>query len=487
MLTARGRLLLLGLWLGFAGLLAWWLEAPPFGTAVLEVASDDPARGGFPIAVRRLAPTELLERLPVTRSEQETGLNVREVPGGGGRRRFFEYVDLPAKAPGVRPESFTVEYTLDADLSRQVFRILKRRRVDLGHVILMDPGTGRLLAYASTNVDRFSPTRDYPAASLVKVITAAAALERNPDVAKRPCRYRGNKYKLTPSSLDPPEGWGTETKLRVALATSNNKCFAQLAVHAVGAVPLLESIRRFGWLDVPGPAHGAGNADAGPDRYQLGRLGSGLAGARITPLHAAQLAATLVEGELVAPRWIEAVEDSLDRPLEMPARSYPPRRVLSREVAQQLRGWLVATTSRGDGTAHKAFFDRKGRSLLGDVRVAGKTGSLRGGDPDGLYQWFIGLAPAEAPRIVVVTLLVQGDLYWRRSAEVAVEVLQTVFCEGRRCSAERVGRFLGPVQEGAKLAFAAGDTREKGPAGPSRVPGASGSIAGAGEGAPSAR
>ncbi|NRA08016.1 MAG: hypothetical protein HRU02_07615 [Myxococcales bacterium] len=486
MLTARGRVLLLGLWLGFAGLLAWWLEAPPFGTAVLEVASDDPERGGFPIAVRRLAPKELLGRLPVTRKQQETGLNVRELPGGAGRRRFFEYVDLPAKAPGVRPESFTVEYTLDADLSRRVFRILKRRKVDLGHVILMDPVTGRLLAYASTDVDRFSPTRDYPAASLVKVITAAAALERNPDLAKLPCRYRGNKYKLTPSSLDPPEGWGTETKLRIALATSNNKCFAQLAVHAVGAAPLLESIRRFGWFDAPAPSHAAGSADAGPDRYQLGRLGSGLAGARITPLHAAQLAATLVEGELVAPRWIERVEDSLDRPLKIPARSHP-RRVLSREVAQQLRGWLVATTSRGDGTAHGAFFDRKGRPLLGEVRVAGKTGSLRGVDPDGLYQWFIGLAPAEAPRIVVATLLVQGDLYWRRSAEVAAEVLQAVFCEGRRCSAERVGRFLAPAQRGPKLAGAPGEALAKGAAGLRRVAGASAALAGASEGGPSAR
>ena len=285
------------------------------------------------------------------------------------------------------------------------------------------------------------------------VITAAAALERNPDLAQLPCRYRGNPYKLSVASLDPPSR-GHTVSLRQALATSNNKCFAQLAVHAVGSTSLLESIRRFGWFESPAPAHAAGNADAVEDRLQLGRLGSGLAGARITPLHAAQLAAALVDGELVAPRWIERVVDSRNRHLEIPVDS-DPRRVLSWEVAQQLRGWLVATTSRGDGTAHDAFFDAGGHSVLGNVRVAGKTGSLRGRDPEGLYQWFIGVAPADAPRVAVATLLVQGDLFWKRSSGVAAEVLQAVFCEASRCSAERVGRFLRPAREVGEVAVVA--------------------------------
>ena len=452
MLTTRGRVVLVGLWLGFAGLLAWGLEAPPFARiAVPPEIGGAQLNGEFP-EVPRLAPRELLERLPVTR-EAFDALSVYEVQGSPEERRLFESVSLPAADPGVRPEPFTVEYTLNADLSRRVFRILRRHRVALGHVVVLDPATGRLLAYVSTDVERFSPTRDYPAASLVKVITAASALERNPELAKLPCRYRGNPYKLSRSSLDPPSR-GHTVSLRQALATSNNKCFAQLAVHAVGAMPLLESIRRFGWFDSPAPAHVAGNAATGEDRLELGRLGSGLAGSRITPLHAAQLAAVLVDGELVAPRWIERVSDSRNRHLEIPVDS-DPRRVLSWQVAQQLRGWLVATTSRGDGTAHSAFFDARGRAVLGDVPVAGKTGSLRGSDPEGLYQWFIGIAPADAPRVAVATLLVQGDLYWKRSSGVAAEVLRAVFCEASQCSAERVGRFLRPAREPSELAAVA--------------------------------
>ena len=41
----------------------------------------------------------------------------------------------------------------------------------------MDPATDELLVYASTDVSRFPPTGTYPAASLIKVVTAAAALE----------------------------------------------------------------------------------------------------------------------------------------------------------------------------------------------------------------------------------------------------------------------------------------------------------------------
>lgn len=442
---------MLVLWLGFAGLLAWWLEAPPFGTAASTQAAEGSVLDEPSPAARRLAPSELLERLPVTRLALDA-LSAYEAAGEAGSPRLFESVKVRAVAPGVRPEPFTVEYTLDADLSRQVFRILRRNRVDLGHVIVLDPATGRLLAYASTDTDRFSPTRLYPAASLVKVVTAAAALEQNPDIAKLPCRYRGNKYKLSAASVDPPAR-GRTVSLRQALASSNNKCFAQLAVHAVGAAALMDNIRRFGWFESPAPAHAAGSADTGTDRFQLGQLGSGLAGARITPLHAAQLAAALVDGVLVTPRWIERVVDSRNRSLEIPARA-APRRVLSWDVAQQLRGWLVATTSWGNGTAHDAFFDAQGRSLLGDVRVAGKTGSLRGSDPDGLYQWFIGVAPADAPRVAVVTLLVQGNLFWKRSSEVAAEVLRAVFCKGPRCSAELAGRFVGPARHAGELAAA---------------------------------
>jgi cell division protein FtsI/penicillin-binding protein 2 len=335
-----------------------------------------------------------------------------------------------------------VEYTLDPELTRSIWKILKRGRVALGHVLVMDPESGDLLAYTSTDVERFPPTRPYPAASLVKVITMAAALDSAPEAVARPCRYVGNQYRLTPKRIDPPRG-GNSVSLRKALITSNNQCFAQLAVHAVGGPQLLGAIDRFGWLDVPAPGHAQGViADPGDDAYALGRLGCGLGGARITPLHAVSLAAALADGWRMEPRWIRRVSDAEGGELVLPPER-PQQKVLTSELAAELRGMLAETTVRG--TARRAFRDRRGRPLLQGVKVAGKTGSLNGKDPDGRYEWFIGVAPVERPTIAIAVVSVQAPLYWVSASQVAAEVLKVVFCPKGVCSeaaAERWGETI---------------------------------------------
>jgi cell division protein FtsI/penicillin-binding protein 2 len=315
-------------------------------------------------------------------------------------------------------------------------------------VILLDVATGRLLAYASTDPDRFGPTRAYPAASLVKVVTASAALEADPDAAKVPCRFTGSPYRLTPGRIDPPRR-GREVTLARALATSNNQCFAQLAVHSVGPGALRDALARFGWLSQPAPAHAAGTATSTEDRYEIGKLGCGLDGCRITPLHAAQLAAILAHGELLAPHWIDRIVDANGREIAL-APLAAPRRVLAPERAEELREMLVETTTRG--TARRAFRQRNGRALLGPIRVAGKTGSLSGKDPDGRYEWFAGVAPADEPRIAVAVLVVQGRVWWRNASQVASEVLKRVFCVGGRCEVAHAARYIPAVApDGAAL------------------------------------
>ena len=331
-----------------------------------------------------------------------------------------------------------VEYTLNEELTRSIWKLLERGRVELGHVLVMNPESGALLAYTSTDVSRFPPTRPYPAASLVKVITMAAALDTAPEVVARPCRYVGNKYRLTPRRVDPPRG-GHSVSLRRALITSNNQCFAQLAVHTIGGPALLDAIDRFGWLDVPGPGHDQGVVtDPGDDAYALGRLGSGLGGARITPLHAVSLAAALVDGWRVEPRWIRRITDAEGRELALPPER-SRQRILTSELANELREMLAETTIRG--TARRAFRDRRGRPLLQDVKVAGKTGSLNGKDPDGRYEWFIGVAPVDRPMIAIAVVSVQAPLYWVSASQVAAETLKVVFCPKGVCSSAAAARW----------------------------------------------
>jgi cell division protein FtsI/penicillin-binding protein 2 len=409
--------------------LVWGPETPPeTDEKIVAVAQDSVA--GDPLAN---PPRHLFERPPVT----ERILSLDTAANELGAERFVESMPiLRGTAGGI--ESLEIRYTLDTELTRKVFKILHDGRVALGHVILLDPDTGRVLTYASTDVARFPPNKIYPAASLVKIITAAAALDLDPGLAKIPCRYSGSPYKLTRKSIDPPRS-GHEVSLRKALASSNNQCFAQLAVHAVGEAPLVDAISRFGWLSEPAPNHPAGSVDPGEDRYDVGRLGCGLAGSWITPLHAAQLAATLARGELVAPHWIEGVHTADGREMLLPANS-APRQVMTPELADELRAMLTDTTVKG--TARSAFRKRNGTPMLGPVKVAGKTGSLSGTDPEGRYEWFAGVAPADKPEIAVAVLLVQSPRWWRSASQIAAEVLQSVFCEGRNCSPELAARWV---------------------------------------------
>jgi hypothetical protein len=440
-LTPRGRATLLTATF-FSVVVLGWVVDPFSPVRAASRLETPPVSAGAPPVPQGLddttapAPSEVpsfvLERVPVTRAALAlpiTGVSAN-APAGDGPGHLFERVPVPSD----RDRAFTVEYTLDAQLTQQVFDVLQHGRVGLANVVVMDPNQGRVLAYASTNADLFPPTRIYPAASLVKVITAATALDLAPDAARTPCRFRGSPYRLSPARIDPPRR-GSEVTLERALATSNNQCFAQLAVHAVGVAPLLEALGRFGWLSVPAPAHASGEADPGEGRYDTGRLGCGLAGCRITPLHAAQLAATLVHGELVSPHWIARVWDPDGRELALPGTS-PTREVITPALTEELRGMLVETTR--SGTARRAFRKHNGQPLLGEVTVAGKTGSLSGTNPDGRYEWFIGVAPAENPRIAIATVVVKDR---RTASQVAAAVLESLFCEHGRCDAARAERF----------------------------------------------
>ncbi len=364
-----------------------------------------------------------------------------------GRRRLSEWVDareLGLPAPDA-PDSdalrsrVRVDYSLDETLTGKVFEILRQGRVERGIAIVIDPHSGRLLAYVSTDPKVLPVEHVYPAASIVKVVTAAAMLEQRPDPQGWDCLYEGNKYRLSQRRLDRPKR-GNRATLEEAIATSNNQCFSQWAIHGVGEPRLRRMLALFGWTQAPALGYPAGRVEPASSRYELGQLGSGLDGVRVTPLHVASLASVLTDGRLVTPHWIDRIVDAQGHALALPPSS-PPERVISPRTAENLRELMVATTKRG--TARRAFRTRRGIPVLGSIEVAGKTGNLNGRDPSGRYEWFFGVAPANDPKIGVVVMQVHGHLWWARSSELAANILRSVFCEGSSCRAELSARFTG--------------------------------------------
>ncbi len=423
-------------------------SSDPVAASAAAPGDLPPVSLGLPPRTSPEAPSALLARLPVDRSSYGSTLVPAADIDPATPPRFFELIEAGDLA-GAVPAPVRVEYTFDAALTEDVIRVLRRARAQRGHVIVLDPRSGRVLAYVATDAEAFPPTRPYPAASLVKVVTAAAALDLSPERAREPCLYRGNPYRLSRSRVRRPSH-GHSSSLERALALSNNQCFAQLTVEAVGEDALLDAIDRFGWTSEPAPGHQPGVVHRGEGDYDLGRLGCGLAGCRITPLHAGQLAAILAHGLKVEPWWIDRVVDGEGRALALPPPA-APKRVMSDEIASELREMLVLTTTRG--TAKSAFRDRRGRSKLGSVSVAGKTGNLSGSDPKGRYEWFMGVAPAESPTIAIAVLQAQGHLWWAKSSEIAADVLADVFCERGRCAAELADRFTGDLRGAATPVF----------------------------------
>jgi len=322
-----------------------------------------------------------------------------------------------------------------------VREILARSGLSLAQLIAMDPATGEVFAYVATDPQAFPATRAYPTASLMKLVTAAAVLRGAPGAARRDCRYLGSPYGVGAEQLIPPRSGGQVESFEDALAISNNQCFARLAVRDVGRPALLAEIERAGLLASPAAGHPAGSVAPVADSLALGRLGSGLAGSFLSPLAAARLGAALARGELVEPHWIAHVRDAAGELVAVPETA-APRRIWEPEVAEALRRSLRGVTERG--TARRAFRNERDEPLLGSVAVAGKTGTLRGENPKGLYQWFVGVAPAEEPRIAIAALVVH-DLEssehggaGTNASQVAAETLRALFCDGAGCAADRI-------------------------------------------------
>jgi TonB family protein len=398
------------------------------------------------VVYRLLPPLLLLAALSVAEplhaaSEQNQPAETRIEPATD--------LDLALRAlpPGIRPAApeapapLAVEYTVDADLEARIREILVHRRLDRAQVVVMDPATGELFAYVAADPQVLPATRAYPMASLMKLVTAAAVLRDAPAAARGSCRYLGSPYEVDAAQLKAPRSGGRLDSFDDALAISNNQCFARLAVR-VGPVALLEEIERVGLLASPGAGHPAGSVERADGALALGRLGSGLSGSYLSPLAAARLAAVLARGELVEPHWIARVRNASGELVAVPEFA-APRRIWEPEVAASLRHSLRGVTERG--TARRAFRNEHGDPLLGDVAVAGKTGTLHGDDPKGLYHWFVGVAPAEEPRIAIAALVVRDlEASTRRggaggnASNVAAETLRALLCDGRDCSADHL-------------------------------------------------
>jgi len=364
-----------------------------------------------------------------------------------------DQIEVDARARRVRTlgtmpplSGHSIWLTLDIDLQRAAQEALGDRP---GAVVALDPWTGEVLALASSPsydpnlfVGALSPedwsrltgpghpqhnralTSRYPPGSLLKIVTAAAALESGESDTGDHFRCKG-VYRIGSWGLRcwRREGHGDLSFIE-GFAKSCNVMFATLG-RRVGPERLAEMARRFGLgsasgIDLPEEAEGLVPT---PDWKRRTRRESwypgdtcqmavGQGDCLVTPLQMAlEVAAVANGGDLLQPHVIRRVgEETAPRPAEI-------RRSLGLRPSTiaALRAGMEGVVSPG-GTAAGMATDRYG--------IAGKTGTAQapGGPP---HAWFGGYAPAQNPTLAVAVVVEHGGGGSAVAAPIARHIFDT--------------------------------------------------------------
>ncbi len=330
-----------------------------------------------------------------------------------------------------------VRMTIDARLQVRVADILRKAAREAGHgaaAVVLDPDTGDVLASVSYPwPDRF-PVRStednegdlidrarygvYPPGSTFKLVTAMAALRKDPSLAQKSFVCKTLPGNRVGNSV---RGWGkpirddvTDTvphgdvNLEKGIVVSCNAYFAQLGTYEVGAKDLLETAQLLG-ITTARPNTPEQLKDSLPQSaYGQGQVIA-------TPFQMARVAATVARGGSMPPgrRVLDDTEAQKEEPV--PVLSPDSTVFLARSMRE------VVT----QGTASR---------ILGSVEpaVAGKTGTAEVQGKRS-HSWFVGYAPAGETggrRIAFAVIVEHGGYGGRLAAQATGEIVKAASALG---------------------------------------------------------
>jgi len=312
--------------------------------------------------------------------------------------------------------NFDLVSTIDYNIQSKADDLLQKAVEDWGaasgNIIVMEPKTGRLLALA--NFPDFDPNNyskypienfinpavelTYEPGSVFKVITIAAGLE-NKKLTPQTEYYDSGSVEVRGEII---RNWdlkahGTQTMTGVlGLSLNTGAVYAEkLMGHDLFHQFVLNSgINQKTGVDLPGEVKGdVKNLKGFKDIYfATASFGQGIT---VTPLGLLDaIAAVANKGVMMKPYIIDKMINADNNKEE----AFSPQergRILSEENARLLRIMLVKAVDTNQVAAIKGY------------QVAGKTGTAQVADASGTYgqdttHSFIGFAPAENPRFIIL-------------------------------------------------------------------------------------
>ncbi len=312
----------------------------------------------------------------------------------------------------------TLDAAMQADATARLAEAIRETGARGGIVVSIDPENGDVLALAEA--PGFDPNRfrevPYTATrsrafldavepgSALKAFLVASAIERGTLDPDDWIDCENGNFRVPGKTIRDvkPSGWLHPADV---LRVSSNIGSVKIAM-ALGARDQYEMLRLFGFGESTGsgfPEESAGvlrpsQAWRPVDQATIA-FGQGIS---VTAMQLASATAALANGgEWMRPRLIAARRPPRGEWQPTPVES--PRRVVSPETARTVIRMLEGVTGP-HGTGRRA--------ALRDLAVAGKTGTAQKLDRatgrysnDRFVAWFIGVAPADAPRLAMVVAL----------------------------------------------------------------------------------
>lgn len=330
---------------------------------------------------------------------------------------------------------FRVQTTLDPVLQQSLIRRLDHRNSRYIGIVAMDPADGRILAMAG--YDRANPAGNpcldsrFPAASVFKIITAAAAVETCDLEPETILKYDGGQHTLYKSQIAARSSKRAfSITLKDSFAKSVNPVFGKLGAHALGKDVIEQYAEAFGFnreIEFELPFRPS-RIEFSDEAYELAEVASGYnRTTRISPLHGAMMAAAIVnQGLLIEPTVIDWVLNDSGRAVYQ-SRAEVCAQAVDRETAGVIRELMRATVQ--SGTARKEFQRHQDDKLFSRLEIGGKTGSMGDGTPNMLYDWFVGYArERHGPGCLVFSVVVAHENYiGTRAAAYATMAIKEYF------------------------------------------------------------
>lgn len=341
------------------------------------------------------------------------------------------------RRPGDEPlleasDGYDIHLTVDAyvqDIARKALATqMEKHKPDSGWAVVMDVRNGAVLAMV--NWPEFDPnapagtepagrrnrvlTDSYEFGSVMKPLTVAAALEAGVVEAETELPCHNGAWRVGYRVVHDVHGYDRLSIADIVVHSSNIGA-AQIGVR-LGADRFHDALRRFGFgapsgINLPGEVSGILRPKNLWNKHSLISVAFGQEIAT-TPLSMATAFAALAnEGLLLRPRIVRKVVNSqTGRVVVEPGDGEVVRRVISPPTAKRVMRIMRRVVTEGTGR----------RVKLEEYPVAGKTGTASLPREDGrgysnrYLGSFIGIAPADDPRIVCLVSLkapTEGSYY----------------------------------------------------------------------------